>query len=539
MRGARSGAFAVVALVVASGCPFDSSGSGSGAASIGDSSGTSSDPSTTTSDPTSGSVDDTTAPGTDETDGGCPPGTIGCACEDATCDAGLECKDGLCAAANCGDGVLDPPEECDDDNEIVDDGCENDCTVSPGAAGIATGGDHTCVVTFDGRVRCWGAGEDGRTGQGNTLDLGDDEHPSDGVDLPFPGPVRAIGLGDGFGCALLRSGEVMCWGRNTNGRLGLGNDDPSVLDDRVDVLMPVELDVASTALAVGREHACVVQEGGAVRCWGAGGKGRLGYGVEAAMAGNDVGDDELANDLDPVQIGGQAVALTAGVEHTCALLVSGEVRCWGAHAEGRLGVPDVSEDIGDNEDPESIAAVGFGGLVARAVVADGHHTCAIVGDEDELWCWGQGDKGRLGTGAVDDVSEPVKIETGGRTLAVDLGDAHTCVVLDDVVFREAPIDQAVRCFGEGAVGKLGTGMTADLGHTPETVPDLLPPIDVLGSARRRISSVAAGVAHTCVRMGGGFVRCWGEGTEGRLGYNSAEKIGDNEAPSVAGDVMFE
>jgi len=539
MRGARRGAFAVVALVAASGCPFDSSGSGSGAASVGDSTGASTEPTSTTLDASSGSADDTTTADGTATDGGCPPGTLGCPCDGESCEPQLTCsKAGVCVLATCGNGEIDPPEACDDQNETPDDGCENDCSTSPGAAAIAAGGDHTCVVTFDGRVRCWGAGADGRTGQGNTEDLGDNEPPSQGVDLPFPGPVRTIGLGDGFGCALLGNGDVMCWGKNANGRLGLGTTD-AVLDDGRDELAAVQLDVPVDALAVGREHACVVQQGGAVRCWGAGGRGRLGYGMEPMMSGNDVGDDELAVDLQPIQIGGQALALTAGVEHTCALLVNGDVRCWGAFSEGRLGVPGLSEEIGDDEDPDTIAALDFGGLAVSTVVADGHHTCAVVGEDDELWCWGKGTNGRLGTGAATDVEAPQKIETGGRTLAVDLGEAHTCVVLADVEFREVAIDQALRCFGEGGAGRLGTGMAVDLGASPETVPELLQPIDVLGGERRRILRIAAGVAHTCVRTSGGFVRCWGEGAEGRLGYGNVDDVGSGGPPSAAGDVVIE
>jgi cysteine-rich repeat protein len=491
-------------------------------------------------DPTSGSADDTTtSPGTDGTDGGCPPGTIGCPCVDGTCDEGLGCIDDVCGSATCGNNMVEPPEACDDQNDKPDDGCENDCTVSPGAAEVATGGDHTCVVSFDGRVRCWGAGEDGRTGQGKTDDLGDTEVPSEGIDLPFPGPVQAIGLGDGFGCALLTNGSVMCWGRNANGRLGIGTDDAAVLDERGDVLTPVQLTIPAIALAVGRQHACVIHQGGAVRCWGAGGKGRLGYGEEPTMIGNDVGDDELADDLEEIQIGGQANALTAGVEHTCALLESGEVQCWGAYSEGRLGVPGLTEDIGDDEDPESIEALDLDDLKVQQIVADGHHTCAVVGDDPQLWCWGKGANGRLGTGDVADVIEPQSIETGGRTVAVDLGEAHTCVVLTEVTFRDDELDQVVRCFGEGAAGRLGNEMAVDLGGMRATLPELLPPIDVLGAENRRIQSIAAGVAHTCVRTSGGFVRCWGEAAEGRLGYGDLEDIGDNEPPSQPGDVMVE
>lgn len=534
MGGARRGAVAIVALAASGGCPFDSTGAGAemGAATV--------DPSTSaTSDgdddggSATGTADTTSADDGNDTEG-CTPGALGCGCDQGACDEGLVCSEGECISATCGNGTPEGPEECDDQNDIEDDGCESDCTISPGAREIAAGGDHTCIVTYDDRVRCWGEGDLGRTGQHNEIDIGDNELPSGGLDLPFESPVKSIGLGDGYGCALLANGNVACWGDNAKGRLGLGNTDPAVLDAEGDVLTPLAFDVPVVHLSVGREHACVVHQGGAVRCWGAAGKGRLGYGnVE------DVGVVDTPMDKDPIQIGGQARVLATGTEHTCALLDDDRVRCWGAASEGRLGIA-TDGDIGDTESPDSIDGfLDFGGQDAKAIAADGHHTCAIVGVDDELWCWGKGGNGRLGTGATTDVVEPTLVQTGGKVRHVDTGDAHTCVVLYDVAFREQTLDHAVRCFGEGMLGRLGSADAADLGGTEDTMPVALPPIDLLGGERRRILAVAAGTAHTCVRTSGGDVRCWGAGDAGRLGYGNTDDIGDTEPPSDAGDVVFQ
>lgn len=535
MRGARRGACAIVTLVASGGCPFDSGGAGAeGSATVGQATETSSAGSSE-GGPDGGSVDVTTASddGVDGTEG-CTPGTLGCTCDAGACDDGLVCADGSCISATCGNGTPEGPEECDDQNDVEDDGCENDCTISPGAASIAAGSDHTCALTFDGRVRCWGAGDLGRTGQGNEIDIGDDELPTAGIDLPFEGRVSSIGLGEGYGCALLQNGTVACWGANAKGRLGLGNADPAVLEARGDVLTPLEFDVPVVHLSVGRAHACVVHQGGAVRCWGDAGKGRLGYGDLEV-----IGDDDTPMDREPLQIGGQAIALATGVEHTCALMDDHRVRCWGAATEGRLGLA-TDGDIGDDEMPEAIDGfLDFDDQDVSAIAADGHHTCAVVGDDDELWCWGKGGNGRLGTGDTVDELVPVRIATGGKVRHVDTGDAHTCAVLSDVEYGERTLDHAVRCFGEGMLGRLGSADAADLGGTAETMPIALPPIDLLGREPRRILGIAAGNAHTCVRTSGGGVRCWGAGDAGRLGYGDVEDIGDDEPPSDAGEVLFE
>jgi len=533
----------LLAVLAATGCPFDSSGLDSGVASVADASegpgtdGTTTVGQTETTAATSGGPDTSTV---DDT--GCPVGTQGCPCDATVCEAGLVCQDGTCVPTLCGNGELDPGEDCDDQNLDGDDGCEPDCMHSTGAAAIAAGRDHTCVVTFERELRCWGAGTDGRTGQGHEEDLGDDEPASAGVVVAVGGPVRAVALGADFGCALLDNGRVRCFGANANGRLGLGvaaSELPAIGDEPDEPPMDVPLGVTAQSIAIGDAHVCALLEGGSVRCWGAGGRGRLGYGAEA-FTGNDVGDDETPLDVaNPVAVGGQARAVAAGVEHTCALLVSGDVRCWGAASEGRLGIPGQTDDVGDDEHPETVPVLDFGGQQAKAIAAAGHHSCAVVGADDELWCWGNGGQGRLGTGATTDETVPVRIEIGGRMRGLELGAAHTCIVLDDVVLDDQMFARAARCFGQGDVGRLGSAAVADLGDDETTLPSLLPPIDLTGGAPDRVLEVAAGDLHTCARLQGGKLRCWGEGDNGRLGYGNTEDIGDDEPPAMPGDVPFE
>jgi len=90
---------------------------------------------------------------------------------------------------------------------------------------------------------------------------------------------------------------------------------------------------------------------GGVRCWGSGAEGRLGYGNT-----NNIGDNETPASAGDVDVGGPAVAVTAGRHHTCAILAGGALRCWGSGSFGKLGHANLTT-IGDDEAPAAADAV--------------------------------------------------------------------------------------------------------------------------------------------------------------------------------------
>ena len=95
-----------------------------------------------------------------------------------------------------------------DDN---DDGEQNNPAL--GIASLAAGDRHTCFANAEGVLRCWGEGDNGRLGYGNTLDVGDSpEHPIN-MDIPVGGKVLQVTSGKEHTCALLEEGNVRCWGK--------------------------------------------------------------------------------------------------------------------------------------------------------------------------------------------------------------------------------------------------------------------------------------------------------------------------------------
>ena len=150
-------------------------------------------------------------------------------------------------------------------------------------------------------MRCWGYGGDGELGYGNTNDIGDNETPGSvgPVDL---GPGRsavAISAGYSHTCAILDNGTVRCWGDDLNGELGYGNTATIGDDETPGSVGPVNLGAGRTgaAISAGEAHTCATLDDGTVRCWGAGGLGRLGYGNT-----NTIGDNETPGSVGPVDL---------------------------------------------------------------------------------------------------------------------------------------------------------------------------------------------------------------------------------------------
>ena len=394
----------------------------------------------------------------------------------------------------------------------------SDVDVQADVIQITAGKDHTCALLNSGAVRCWGFGGQGRLGYGNSDSIGDNETPASAGDVDVGGTVVQIAAGESYTCAVLATGAVRCWGSGGFSNLGyatttdIGDDETPATAGDVDVGDPGDV---VTQIALGTFHTCALLNAGTVRCWGAGGLGRLGSGNNGSIL-----NAALAVDVD---VGGTVTQITTGKSHTCALLDTGAVRCWGYGIGGRLGYGN-TDDIGDSEAPATAGDVNVGGMVTQ-ITAGQDHTCALL-DTGAVRCWGLGANGRLGYGTTTNIGDdetPASagdVDVGGMVVQIAAGTAHTCALL---------ATGAVRCWGAGGNGRLGYGNSVTIGdnETPASAGN----VDVGGT----VAQIVAG-SHTCALMDTGAVRCWGSGTNGKLGYGSTASIGDNETPASAGDV---
>jgi alpha-tubulin suppressor-like RCC1 family protein len=389
---------------------------------------------------------------------------------------------------------------------------------------------HSCAISADGTLHCWGDGSSGELGYGNTNDIGDNESPSSAGPIDLGGhSAVAVSVGDDHTCVILDDHTVRCWGLGSSGQLGYGNTNNIGDNETPGSVGPVNLGAGRSAVEVsaGGSHTCALLDDGTVRCWGLNSSGQLGYGNTS-----NIGDNETPGSIGTVEISlsGRAIAISAGGSHTCALLNNGTVRCWGNGANGRLGYGNTN-NIGDNETLLLVGAVSLG-QNAVAIAAGGSHTCALL-DDGTVRCWGLNSSGQLGYGNTNDVGDnetpderdntSINLGTGRKAVSITAGVQHTCVVLDN---------GTVRCWGSGANGRLGYGNTTTIGDNEN--PGTAGPVD-LGIGRNALA-VAAGENFTCAQLDNRTVRCWGSGSSGQLGYGNTTTIGDNETPGSFGPV---
>jgi len=455
-------------------------------------------------------------------------------CGDGFVQEGVEtCDDGnmvqtdacinTCVPASCGDGFAQAGvEACDDGNMVAKDGCENDCTETLGAASVAVGWSHTCALTNKGEVHCWGRNTYGTLGQGNVVQIGDDELPNVLVPVDIGAKALSLVAGEFHTCALVENGKVRCWGRSNVGQLGLASVQSIGDNEQPWSVSDVPIGGTVTALAAGRSHTCALLTGGKVRCWGGGTLGTLGYGNI-----NNIGDTETPASAGDVSVGGVVKQLTAGENFTCALLEDGKVRCWGQGVSGTLGYGAV-DNIGDDELPSSVLAVPLGAN-AKLIASGRRHSCVIAVD-DTVRCWGLGSNGQLGygnTNSIGDNETPSVVGfislLGAKPVSLALNYASTCVLLDS---------GKVRCWGNSTYGQLGLGDVLQIGDNE--APATVNPIDIGVTA----TQISANWYQTCARGDDFSVRCWGRSEFGQLGYGNLNNVGDDELPAAAGPVMF-
>lgn len=227
------------------------------------------------------------------------------------------------------------------------------------------------------------------------------------------------------------------------------------------------------AVTAGGQHTCAITAAAAVVCWGRGDSHQLGVKAEEGFC-------RYACKLKPtLATGGDFRMVTAGTEHTCALMNDGLALCTGQATEGY---------------PQQSFTPVEGGPWA-AISAGTRYTCAVAAADSTGWCWGRGKEGQLGTGSLTDVPVPQRVSGDLQFLEIAAGKTSTCGL---------SVSRAAWCWGRGREGQLGNGAVTD---SPV-------PVEVQGG--RQYVHVEVGAQHACGLGVDSTVACWGRANGGGL-----------------------
>jgi alpha-tubulin suppressor-like RCC1 family protein len=244
---------------------------------------------------------------------------------------------------------------------------------------LATRRYHTCGIDSTGALWCWGRDVEGELGDGGNTDTATPQRVGTANDW------QTVRAGGSFTCGLRAGGVAWCWGDNTTNQLG----DGTVNTSNVPVQVMYSGGLPLQRLALGKQHACALDTGGSVWCWGFGMSGELGNGKIGATA----------NEAAPFQVAGTFTQLATGWFQTCAIDTAGALWCWGEDANMTL-FPGVQTmyDVPTMVDPGPWAEVEAGSYLTCARSAAG-----------AVSCWGDNAYGQVGDGDTMIHSTPIAV----------------------------------------------------------------------------------------------------------------------------------
>ena len=350
---------------------------------------------------------------------------------------------------------------------------------------MASGASHSCAILDDGSVSCWGENSNGQLGDGSRSPSLDPEKSS----MPLGREAVGISAGSYHTCTVLDDGSVRCWGSNEFGQLGDGTT--------IERTSPVPVDLegkSALGISSGESHTCVVLNDWSVKCWGQNSNGQLGDGTT-----EDSSSPVLAD------MGGEdALLVSTGSYHTCAITSDRTVMCWGDNWNGQIG----DGTNADRSTPVEISIPSNGSAVS--LDAGAMHTCLGV-DDGSMFCWGYNAYGQLGNGGNGNSNSPVSVPLSADQLlsSVQVGLFHSCALFDS---------GGVACWGDNSYGQLGDGS-----QISSTVP-------IIVSLSENATSISVGQRHSCAILVDASLHCWGANDAGQIGDGTS--VDKNSPTSV-------
>ncbi len=283
-----------------------------------------------------------------------------------------------------------------------------------GYRSVSTGEFHTCTVTLDNRLFCWGNSSDGQAGGGTTGNQWTPLHVDNAT------TYLSVTSGDYHSCAITTANKLKCWGKNDYGQLGV--------NDTTLRTSPTDVDSANSYKFVhaGSRSTCAIRSDDKLFCWGSNVNYQLGDGSATARG--------VPTAIDAAE---SYKSVAIGSKHACGITLTNNLKCWGTNNYGQVG------DNGVTTRTTPVAVSGSETYKTVAVNDDGNiatargFTCAITSN-DVLQCWGVNSLIQLGNGTSNMQYVPGTSDAGTTYAAIQISAARACGIT---------LTGALKCWG--------------------------------------------------------------------------------------------
>jgi alpha-tubulin suppressor-like RCC1 family protein len=382
----------------------------------------------------------------------------------------------------------------------------------------------SCALGTNSKVYCWGSGSYG-LGSGITTNqtLATPTEISGGMNFSDISGV------DGHRCGITTGGALYCWGFNSSGQLGQGNNTQSAV--------PVQVGANTnwTKISVAMNVTCAINSANDLYCWGENSDGQLGLG--------DTTDRNIPN-----QVTGLWQEISNSVNSSCAIKTDNSLHCWGNNMSYQTGTGGnqadltsptavntsktwVSISVGsgmscaiDNLDDLYCAGNAtkgeFGSYVDGSAVLRNTHTEIFPGTDwatvqksswaicatdttNKLYCWARNYFGMLGLGTTTFLYDSPQEITGRSYSDYSLGNTHMCAI--------GTSDQKLYCWGSGYNGTIANGIDYSLNSS---FVEYTPPVE--------FDRIESGREYSCGIDQDQKLYCWGRNDKGQLGIGSKD-----------------
>jgi alpha-tubulin suppressor-like RCC1 family protein len=356
----------------------------------------------------------------------------------------------------------------------------------------------SCAIYDNSSLYCWGRNDHGQLGLGYTS--GREDVPQY-VDFGPGRTITSLGIDDSgaegwspnsHACAVLDNGELVCWGDNEDGQLGLGNTttngvwEPSTVD--------VGSGLTTISVATGNSATCALLSDHSVKCWGRNDEGQLGL-------GNTSSNDVLTPHAVTFSGSSNPISLHAGRNEFCAQLDNGAAACWGKNDFGLFGLGNTT-----SQSSPIPLLLPTGRTIASMNLAK-DFMCLTL-DNGSVVCAGANTESQIGQGTVT-TSEP----SWKYVLGLDMV-AHTTELGQDVGCAHL-VNGSMVCWGEDAWGLFGNSTTSYTTRTATTATQ-----HVNFGNGRTAASISVNYRHACAILDNGDLACWGRNHKAQLGLGN-------------------